>query len=98
MATVYRLQGDCEEKKLLGNKGGNLVTMTKLGLPVPPGFVVSIDAYADYKGRGRLPTEEIDSALEWLENETGKKLGSGLSVSVRSSAAGALPGKRGTVA
>ncbi len=97
MASVYRLQGDCEEKKLLGNKGGNLVTMTKLGLPVPPGFVVSINAYADYKGSGRLPTEEIDSALQRLEDETGRKLGSGLAVSVRSSAPVSMPGMMDTV-
>ena len=55
MAATYRFQDNCEDKKLLGNKGANLVTMTKLGLPVPPGFVVSIEAYKDYKHSGRLP-------------------------------------------
>lgn len=97
MASVHRFQADCEDKNLLGNKGANLVTMTRLGLPVPPGFVISIDAYAVYKGSRRLPTEEIDSAMEWLESETGKKLGDGLTVSVRSSAPVSMPGMMDTV-
>jgi len=71
--------------------------MTRLGLPVPPGFVVSIEAYAEYKDSGRVPTAEIDSALEWLENETGKRLGDGLAVSVRSSAPVSMPGMMDTV-
>lgn len=97
MASVYRFQDDCEDKNLLGNKGANLVTMTRLGLPVPPGFVVSIDAYLVYKTSRRLPTEEIDAAVEWLENETGKKMGDGLTVSVRSSAPVSMPGMMDTV-
>jgi len=97
MAATYRFQDNCEDKKLLGNKGANLVTMTKLGLPVPPGFVVSIEAYKDYKPSGRLPTTEIDSALGWLEEQSGKKLGGGLEVSVRSSAPVSMPGMMDTV-
>ena len=42
MAMTYHFSDGCEEKGLLGNKGANLVTMTKLNLPVPPGFGVSI--------------------------------------------------------
>ena len=97
MASVYRFQDDCDDKKLLGNKGANLVTMRRLGLPVPPGFVVSIEAYVNYKGSGGFPTAEIDSALEWLENETGNRLGDGLAVSVRSSAPVSMPGMMDTV-
>ena len=97
MAATYRFLDNCEDKKLLGNKGANLVTMTKLGLPVPPGFVVSIEAYKDYKPSGRLPSTEIDSALEWLEEQSGKKLGGGLEVSVRSSAPVSMPGMMDTV-
>ena len=86
MSTVYHFAGTWEDKNLLGNKGANLVAMTKLRLPVPPGFVVSIDAYKEYKHSGELPMEEIKQALEALEQRAGKRLGRGLAVSVRSSA------------
>jgi pyruvate,orthophosphate dikinase len=97
MASVYRFIDDCEDKNLLGNKGANLVTMSRLGLPVPPGFVVSIEAYVAYKGSRHLPTQDIDSAIEWLEKESGAKLGDGLLVSVRSSAPASMPGMMDTV-
>ena len=97
MTFVYRFVDDCEEKRVLGNKGANLVTMTKLGLPVPPGFVVSIDSYAEFKRSGHLPTEEIEDALQWLEKETGHAFGRGLEVSVRSSAPVSMPGMMDTV-
>ena len=87
MAAVYRFTDECEEKSLLGNKGANLVTMTRAGLRVPPGFVVSIEAYAEYRRSGRLPIEDIEDGLRWLEQVTGKKMGEGQMVSVRSSAA-----------
>ena len=97
MTVVYRFEDGCEDKLLLGNKGANLVTMVKLGLPVPPGFVLSTEAYVKYKQNGDLPTQEIDSALDWLEKKTGKRLGKGLAVSVRSSAAVSMPGMMDTV-
>ena len=97
MAAVYRFLDDCEDKMLLGNKGANLVTMTKIGLRVPPGFVVSIEAYAEYRRTGRLPVEDIDEGLRWLEGLTGKRLGDGLMVSVRSSAPVSMPGMMDTL-
>ena len=75
-------------KSLLGNKGANLVTMTKLDLPVPPGFVISVQGYNEYKKTGRLSEKEITQAVAALEKEAHAKLGKGLQVSVRSSAAG----------
>jgi pyruvate,orthophosphate dikinase len=71
--------------------------MTKLRLQVPPGFVVSVGTYKEYRRTGKLPVEEIEQALEALEKQTGKKLGKGLSVSVRSSAAASMPGMMDTV-
>ena len=68
MAAVYRFIDECEDKMLLGNKGANLVTMARIGLRVPPGFVVSIEAYADYRRTGRLPIEEIEDGLRWLSD------------------------------
>lgn len=97
MTSVYHFTGAWDDKNLLGNKGANLVAMTKLRLPVPPGFVVSIDAYKEYKQRKKLPVDEIQQALAVLEQTTGKRLGEGLSVSVRSSAPASMPGMMDTV-
>ncbi|HEY81806.1 MAG TPA: pyruvate, phosphate dikinase [Dehalococcoidia bacterium] len=97
MPSVFFFEDECEDKFLLGNKGANLVTMTKLGLPVPPGFIVSIEAYREYQRSGKLPLEELRRALSWLQKKTGKKLGDGLSVSVRSSAPASMPGMMDTV-
>ncbi|MBI4304110.1 MAG: pyruvate, phosphate dikinase [Chloroflexi bacterium] len=97
MAMVYRFEDGNEDKMLLGNKGANLVTMAKLGLPVPPGFVVSIEAYADFKHSGRLPLKDIDAALASLEKKMERRLGRGLAVSVRSSAPVSMPGMMDTV-
>ena len=69
-----------------GNKGANLATMTSLGLPVPPGFTLSIEAYKDYEQNKQLPFKEIEQAISSLEKSARRKLGQGLSVSVRSSA------------
>ena len=97
MQKVYRFEDDCEDKQLLGNKGANLVVMTRLGFPVPPGFIVSIEAYKDYQPKGRLPLGEIDESLSWLERCTGKALTDGLMVSVRSSAPVSMPGMMDTI-
>lgn len=97
MARVFFFEDDCEDKSLLGNKGANLVTMSKLGLPVPPGFVISIEAYKECERSGKLPLEEIKQALARLAKQTGKKLGEDLSVSVRSSAPVSMPGMMDTV-
>ncbi len=97
MYTICRFTDDCEDKHLLGNKGANLVKMTRLGLRVPPGFIISTEAYEEYKRTGKLPEEEIKQALEGLEEHVGKRLGYGLVVSVRSSAAASMPGMMDTV-
>jgi len=97
VAAIYRFTDDCEDKMLLGNKGANLVTMTKIGLRVPPGFVVSIEAYAEYKRTGRLPIEDIEDGLRWLEGVIARRLGNGLMVSVRSSAPVSMPGMMDTM-
>ena len=91
LANVYSFSDGCEEKNLLGNKGANLVTMTKLGLPVPPGFIVSIDAYYYYKKTGELPENEIERLLSALEEKAHQKLEEGLQVSVRSSGPVSMP-------
>ena len=74
-------EGNAEMKKLLGGKGANLAEMTRLGLPVPPGFTVTTEACIDYyrKGETLWPEleEEVAKALQELEKKTGKTLGGG---------------------
>jgi pyruvate,orthophosphate dikinase len=71
--------------------------MTRLGLPVPPGFVLSIEAYTEYKRTSSLPETEIRQAIASLEEQTGKRLGRDLQLSVRSSAPVSMPGMMDTV-
>ena len=94
---VYSLEGNFKDKHQLGNKGSNLVSMTQLGLSVPPGFVISIDAYKKWRETGLLPDEEIKEALISLETKIGRKLGKGLEVSVRSSGQTSMPGMMDTI-
>jgi pyruvate,orthophosphate dikinase len=94
---IYSFHDDCEDKVVLGNKGANLVTMTKLDLPVPPGFVVSVQGYNEYKKTGSLSDKEIAQAVADLEKRVHAKLGKGLQVSVRSSAPASMPGMMDTV-
>ena len=97
MGYIYSFHDGVEDKSLLGNKGANLVTMTKLDLPVPPGFVVSVQGYNEYKKTGRLSEKEIAQAVADLEKQVHAKLGKGLQVSVRSSAPVSMPGMMDTV-
>jgi pyruvate,orthophosphate dikinase len=96
-------EGDAGMKKLLGGKGSNLAEMTRLGLPVPPGFTITTEACNYYSREGKYPEgleEEILEHLERLESRMGKKLGAEgdpLLVSVRSGAAISMPGMMDTV-
>ncbi|MFL1442311.1 PEP/pyruvate-binding domain-containing protein [Nocardiopsis protaetiae] len=86
----------------IGGKAHGLITLQRLGLPVPPGFVITTAACRDFRRRGRLPDgleAEIDTALAALERETGRTLGGApaLTVSVRSGAAVSMPGMMTTV-
>ncbi|MBE0431708.1 MAG: pyruvate, phosphate dikinase [Dehalococcoidia bacterium] len=97
LSYIYSFTDGCSDSDLLGNKGANLVTMTRLGLPVPPGFVVSIDAYRQYRNTGVVPEMDIEAAVSAIENQAGQKLGQGLQVSVRSSAPVSMPGMMDTL-
>ena len=105
MKYVYAFEeGSKEQKFLLGGKGANLAEMTKLGLPVPPGFTITTEACNAYMAGGHaLPDGlmgEVTSALEALEAKMGKKLGDEgdpLLVSVRSGAPFSMPGMMDTV-
>src|SRR4051794_28164208 len=105
MKYVYAFrEGSKEQKYLLGGKGANLAEMTKLGLPVPPGFTISTDACKAYMAADdTLPDglmDEVAAARTALESDMGKQLGDGtdpLLVSVRSGAPFSMPGMMDTV-
>jgi len=96
-------EGNRDMKDLLGGKGANLAEMTNLGLPVPPGFVITTEACRAYLVEGQPPSEldaEISQHLAALEKAMGKKLGDAddpLLVSVRSGAKFSMPGMMDTV-
>ena len=96
-------EGGKDMKDLLGGKGANLAEMTVLGLPVPPGFVITTEACTTYLETGEVPAElaaEVDEHLAALEEAMGKKLGDAhdpLLVSVRSGAKFSMPGMMETV-
>ncbi|OKL48389.1 pyruvate, phosphate dikinase [Boudabousia liubingyangii] len=101
---VYNFhEGDKDMKDLLGGKGANLAEMTKMGLPVPPGFTITTDACREYLNKGLVPPEletEVTQALRDVEDTLGRQLGDAedpLLVSVRSGAKFSMPGMMETV-
>jgi len=96
-------EGNKDLKDLLGGKGANLAEMTNLGLPVPPGFIISTEACRHYLAQGSTPEgldDEIAAHLTHLEEQMGRKLGDPadpLLVSVRSGAKFSMPGMMETV-
>ncbi len=95
--------GDTKDKKLLGGKGANLGSMTKIGLPVPPGFTVTAKVCINVNKTKKWPSgllEGIGENVTKLERRMGKKFGDNnnpLLVSVRSGAAVSMPGMMDTV-
>jgi pyruvate,orthophosphate dikinase len=95
--------GHRDQKDLLGGKGANLAEMTRIGLPVPPGFTITTEACREYLKNSTPPPslkDEITQALGRLEGLVGKHLGdkeNPLLVSVRSGAKFSMPGMMETV-
>jgi pyruvate,orthophosphate dikinase len=97
-------EGDASMKALLGGKGANLAQMSKIGLPVPPGFIITTEACKAYWTQGENLLDEIWpgvlSAVGRVEASAGKKFGSldnPLLVSVRSGAPVSMPGMMDTI-
>src|ERR1700726_4778536 len=71
--------GTGKMKPLLGGKGANLAEMTRIGLPVPPGFTITTEVCSYFYAHNRTyPAQlksELESALAKLEKSVGKKLG-----------------------
>ncbi len=104
MKYVYDFsEGNASMKSLLGGKGANLAEMTGLGIPVPPGFIVTTAACVYYSANGGYPDGlegEIQDHLKALEKLTGKTLGdpsNPLLLSIRSGAVFSMPGMMDTV-
>ncbi|GMV41029.1 MAG: pyruvate, phosphate dikinase [Myxococcales bacterium] len=96
--------GDGRMKEVLGGKGAGLAEMTRLGLPVPPGFTIATNACTEYYRNGRQRPagldEQVDAAMAWLEGKMGRRFGDPgdpLLVSVRSGAKFSMPGMMDTV-
>ncbi|GHA02703.1 pyruvate, phosphate dikinase [Streptomyces purpurascens] len=101
---VYEFaEGSREMAALLGGKGAGLAEMTRLELPVPPGFTVTTEACRVYLETGQEPPElgvEVAHALANLERALGRDLGRAddpLLVSVRSGARFSMPGMMDTI-
>ncbi len=97
-------EGDGQNKSLLGGKGAGLCEMTRAGLPVPPGLIVSTEACnAFFDNDKSFPDgmwEQVKEGLQKIEEKVGKKFGDAqnpLLVSVRSGAAFSMPGMMDTV-
>ena len=96
-------EGDKDQKVLLGGKGANLAEMTRLGLPVPPGFTITTQACQQFLAAGVEPADlrvQVTMALRQLEDGVGRRLGDlhePMLVSVRSGAQMSMPGMMETV-
>lgn len=97
-------EGNKDMKSLLGGKGANLAEMTKIGLPVPNGFIITTKACNDYYDNNQVIRNEIiveiECQLNKLEKELNKSLGCSqnpLLLSVRSGAVFSMPGMMDTI-
>jgi len=101
---VYEFnEGTAAMKDRLGGKGAGLAEMTRIGLPVPPGFTVTTEACLAFQKAGKLPPglwEQVTEYIARLEKKTNQKLGDPtkpLLVSVRSGSPISMPGMMDTV-
>lgn len=97
-------EGDGTLKHTLGGKGAGLAEMTQIGLPVPAGFTITVEAceyfHAHHEHWPAGLEKEVKTHLARLEKVCGKKLGDArdpLLVSVRSGAARSMPGMMETI-
>src|SRR5207253_7631151 len=100
-----KADGNGKMKPLLGGKGANLAEMTRIGLPVPPGFTISTEVctyfYAHNRTYPRTMQAEVEEGIRRMERLMGTKFGDTkkmpLLVSVRSGARDSMPGMMDTI-
>jgi len=72
-------EGNGSQKDLLGGKGAGLAEMSRIGIPVPPGFTITTDACSIYQEtEGRYPEgleQEVEEHLQRLEEQLGQRFG-----------------------
>ncbi|WP_055627363.1 pyruvate, phosphate dikinase [Streptomyces hirsutus] len=96
-------EGGREMAGRLGGKGANLAEMTRMGLPVPPGFTITTEACRTFLATGEEPeglSQEVTRHLAVLEKASGRRLGQPndpLLLSVRSGARFSMPGMMETI-
>jgi pyruvate,orthophosphate dikinase len=102
--TLLFEEGNASMRDLLGGKGAGLAEMSRIGLPVPPGFTITTEACLEYYRKDRnYPAglmDEVRSRVRTIEERTGKRFGdpeNPLLVSVRSGAKFSMPGMMDTV-
>ncbi|MEM6961203.1 MAG: pyruvate, phosphate dikinase [Myxococcota bacterium] len=89
--------------EILGGKGTGLNRMTRMGVPVPPGFTITTEVSGILRREGHLSEEVRAQALEalaWVEQDQGKRFGdpaAPLLISVRSGASVSMPGMMDTI-
>src|SRR6266853_6953883 len=99
-----KADGNGSMKPLLGGKGANLAEMSRIGLPVPPGFTITTELctyyYDNKKTYPKQLEAEVKNGVAFLEKILGKKFGDmqkPLLVSVRSGARDSMPGMMDTI-
>ncbi|HTX22906.1 MAG TPA: PEP/pyruvate-binding domain-containing protein, partial [Candidatus Aquilonibacter sp.] len=100
-----KADGDGSMKPLLGGKGANLAEMSRIGLPVPPGFTITTEVctyfYANKKTYPKELQAQIGAGIAHVEKIMGTKFGAKnampLLVAVRSGARDSMPGMMDTI-
>lgn len=99
-----KANGNGKMKELLGGKGANLAEMTRIGLPVPPGFTISTEVCTYFYDHGRKYPKELQGQIEAgvrnMEKILNRKFGDvnrPLLVAVRSGARDSMPGMMDTI-
>ena len=99
-----KTDGNGKMKELLGGKGANLAEMTRIGLPVPPGFTISTEVctyyYANKRTYPKVLQAQMEDGVKLMEKQLGKKFGdksNPLLLSVRSGARESMPGMMDTI-
>jgi pyruvate,orthophosphate dikinase len=100
-----KADGDGSMKPLLGGKGANLAEMTRIGLPVPPGFTITTDVCTYFYAHKKTYPPELQGQMEAgivnMEKIMGYKFGDAkgfpLLVAVRSGARDSMPGMMDTI-
>ncbi len=101
----HMAEGNSEMKELLGGKGANLAEMSRIGIPVPPGFTLTTEITSLYDELGKEATfkkirSQVRRGVNWTEKVMGKNFGdpdNPLLLSVRSGARVSMPGMMDTV-